>query len=242
MSPFRTSLEGFRLRSRSELDPTYHQERIRQERQKWEDRERLKDMKRAKEEMKRRERADAKEAQRYEREQARLYKEAAALAKKDPTGLVSRRNSTHLGLGSATTPAAMTSAIDPQFRDDAAHPVNSGSACSAAKYMENSYVGPSKSKKTRVAQRKQKKLQARVQHISRSTIDPATAEKPAFVSDPHQDAAGNEEPKPDDQGAQGVAFNLAKRPSAKRRTQSAWTSFMLWFRTRILRLQTKLEI
>ncbi|KAL2757075.1 hypothetical protein ACRALDRAFT_1062689 [Sodiomyces alcalophilus JCM 7366] len=241
MSPFRTSLEGFRLRSRSEVDPAYHQERIRQERQKWEDRERLKDMKRAKEEMKRRERADAKEAQRYEREQARIYKEAVALAKMDPEGLVSRTSTSHAG---AAALARISTDIDPQVEVEAeakARPVNAGSARFAAKYMENSYVSPPQSKKARAAQRKQKKLQARVQHISRSTIDPATAEKLAFVSHEHQDAAG-QEPRPDDQDAQDVAFNAHRRPSAKRRTQGAWTSFMLWFRTRILRLQTKLDI
>lgn len=208
MSPFRTSLEGFRLRSRSEVDPTDRMERIRQERQKWEERERAKDRKRSKGESKRRGRADAKQAHKIEREQAHFSKEVAALSSMESKGLWIQPSSSGLD-----SPVAALDLDEPE-------------------------ASPPGTKKIHVAQRKQKKLQPRSQSNSPSTMDSAAAEKFAYSArDPGQQSAAAAA-----HGAQGVSFHVPKRASTKRKTQGAWTSFMLWFRTRILRLQTKLEM
>ncbi|KAL9480175.1 hypothetical protein ACSS6W_004961 [Trichoderma asperelloides] len=72
ISPFRTSLDmnGFRLRSRSEMDTVSRQEQVREARRKFEAKEREKEEKYAREQIRKRERADAKEAQKTERAQA----------------------------------------------------------------------------------------------------------------------------------------------------------------------------
>lgn len=72
ISPFRTSLDmnGFRLRSRSEMDTVSRQEQVREARRKFEAKEREKEEKYAREQVRKRERAGAKEAQKTERAQA----------------------------------------------------------------------------------------------------------------------------------------------------------------------------
>lgn len=71
ISPFRTSLDmnGFRLRSRSEMDTVSRQEQVREARRKFEAKEREKEEKYAREQIRKQERADAKEAQKTERAQ-----------------------------------------------------------------------------------------------------------------------------------------------------------------------------
>ena len=69
MSPLRSSLDmsGFRLRSRSSLDTATRQEQVRQARRKFEEKERVKEEKYVREQIRKRERADTKEAQRHMR-------------------------------------------------------------------------------------------------------------------------------------------------------------------------------
>ncbi|KAL6876742.1 hypothetical protein J3F83DRAFT_418556 [Trichoderma novae-zelandiae] len=76
ISPFRTSLDmnGFRLRSRSEMDSSTRQEQVREARRKFEAKEKEKEEKYAREQIKKRERADAKEAHKMERAQAQKRK------------------------------------------------------------------------------------------------------------------------------------------------------------------------
>ncbi|KAL7817400.1 hypothetical protein V8C26DRAFT_434776 [Trichoderma gracile] len=76
ISPFRTSLDmnGFRLRSRSEMDSSTRQEQVREARRKFEAKEKEKEEKYAREQIKKRERADAKEAHKIERAQAQKRK------------------------------------------------------------------------------------------------------------------------------------------------------------------------
>jgi len=79
MSPLRTSLDAMgiptpRLRSRSEVDTAVRQEQIRQARRKFEERERVKELKYEREEVERRNRQANKEAARIERETKEWYK------------------------------------------------------------------------------------------------------------------------------------------------------------------------
>ncbi|KAG5984471.1 hypothetical protein E4U55_004594 [Claviceps digitariae] len=74
MSPLRHSLDmgGFRLRSRSELDTSTHQEHVLEARRKFEAKERAKEEKYAREQHRKRERAESKETHRLEKTQSRL--------------------------------------------------------------------------------------------------------------------------------------------------------------------------
>ena len=68
-SPLRSSLDmnGFRLRSRSDLDTMTHQEQVRDARRKFEEKEKQKEEKYAREQLRKQERADSREAHRLER-------------------------------------------------------------------------------------------------------------------------------------------------------------------------------
>ncbi|KAH6609201.1 hypothetical protein Trco_002547 [Trichoderma cornu-damae] len=136
ISPFRTSLDmnGFRIRSRSEMDTATRQEQVREARRKFEAKEKEKEEKYAREQIRKRERADAKEAQ---------------------------RRKTSFGHTSALSSARNSSSVREKTESD---PLNGGSA----------------------------------------------------------------------QGAQPQAPSRSK--SAKRRTNSLWTAFILWLRTRLLKL------
>ncbi|KOS19142.1 hypothetical protein ESCO_000523 [Escovopsis weberi] len=76
LSPFRTSMDlnGFRIRSRSDVDTHARQEQVREARRKFEAKQKEKDEKYAREQVRKRERADAKEALKFERQQAQRRK------------------------------------------------------------------------------------------------------------------------------------------------------------------------
>ncbi|KAL0935396.1 uncharacterized protein CTRU02_209987 [Colletotrichum truncatum] len=180
MSPLRTSLEGFRLRSRSEIDSNFHQERIREERRRWEEKERAKEAKKAREDMRKRERENFKEAQRYEKEQHMLHQEQQAQAKREAKDAARKQSFTI-----------------------------------SARNSSSEMIRPS---------------------ISRKKTAP-DAEKVAmgelgFASRNYESTNQGQAPVADEATIDGPRRSL----TAKRKTQGAWTSFVLWFRTRILRL------
>ncbi|KAL7939469.1 hypothetical protein V8C35DRAFT_9244 [Trichoderma chlorosporum] len=144
ISPFRTSLDmnGFRLRSRSEMDMSTRQEQVREARRKFEAKEKEKEEKYAREQIRKRERADAKEAHKNERAQAQKRK-------------------TSFGHTSTLSSARNSSSVREKTESD---PLNGGQA------QDAQFQPPSRSK------------------------------------------------------------------TAKRRTNSLWTAFMLWLRTRLLKL------
>ncbi|KAJ8117801.1 hypothetical protein ONZ43_g4117 [Nemania bipapillata] len=80
MSPLRTSLDGgfARIRSKSDLDTATRAEHLRAARKKFEIKERIKDEKYAREEIKRREREENKRAHELEKKLAAEYKEQLA--------------------------------------------------------------------------------------------------------------------------------------------------------------------
>ncbi|KAM0466884.1 hypothetical protein ACHAPV_000394 [Trichoderma viride] len=145
ISPFRTSLDmnGFRLRSRSEMDTVSRQEQVREARRKFEAKEREKEEKYAREQIRKRERADAKEAQKTERAQASKRK-------------------TSFGHTSTLSSARNSSSVREKNESE---PLNGGD-----RVADEQFQAPSRSK------------------------------------------------------------------TAKRRTNSLWTAFILWLRTRLLKL------
>lgn len=145
ISPFRTSLDvnGFRLRSRSEMDTVSRQEQVREARRKFEAKEREKEEKYAREQIRKRERADAKEAQKTERAQASKRK-------------------TSFGHTSTLSSARNSSSVREKNESE---PLNGG-----GRAADEQFQAPSRSK------------------------------------------------------------------TAKRRTNSLWTAFILWLRTRLLKL------
>ncbi|KAJ0297249.1 hypothetical protein COL516b_010828 [Colletotrichum fioriniae] len=187
MSPLRTSIDGFRLRSRSELDSNYHQERIRQERRRWEEKERQKSEKKDKKDMRDRERADFKEAQRYEREQHQMMKREAKEAARKQSFSHSTRNSS------------------------------------------SDIIRPSISRKKTPSDAK--KATADAEKLAMGAQGDV-----GFASRNYASTNQGQEPVADE-----LMFEGPRRSqTAKRKTQGAWTSFVLWFRTRILRLQTNM--
>ncbi|TDZ20608.1 hypothetical protein Cob_v006778 [Colletotrichum orbiculare MAFF 240422] len=178
MSPLRTSLEGFRLRSRSEIDSYYHQERIREERRRWEEKETAKEAKRAREDMRKRERANTKDAERIMKEQQRLYQEHQN--QKSSSRKKSFSNSAH-----------------------------------SARNSSSDLIRPSVSRK---------KTAPDAEKLAMGEL--------GFASRNYENTDEGEAPVADEGTFEGPRRSL----TAKRKTQSAWTSFVLWFRTRVLRL------
>lgn len=168
MSPLRTSLDmnGFRIRSRSEVDTATRQEHVREARRKFEEKERAKEEKYAREQIRKQERAESKEAHR--------------LAKSYSHG---RKGS----LGNSRISCDRTSS-----KSDI-RPVPS---------RKNTGNGTSENEKVGFATR------------SYDTVK--TAQTPASR-------------------AEHVHFASTRR-STKRRTTGTWTAFVLWLRTRLLKL------
>jgi hypothetical protein len=173
MSPLRSSLDvnGFRLRSRSDIDTATRQEQVRQARRKFEEKEKVKEEKYAREQVKKRERADTKEAQRFERAQAQIRK----------------GSSSNVGLASGRT-------------------------------SSSTEARPSASRKS-----------------TNNTRFDSSAEKLEFTSRGYDSVASGQTPNA---RADSVAFESSKksRTTTKRKTMGAWTAFVLWFRTRLLKM------
>lgn len=155
LSPLRNSLDisGFRLRSRSEVDTRSHQEQVRDARRKYQEKEKAKDEKYARQQLRRRERHDPN------RERAKIRK---------PT--------------TSSTSTAKSSAASSRY---------------AGSHTEG----------------------------SREKLD--------FTSSAYDHAPTGQTPARADE----VQFQRPKRrKSAKHKTNGVFTAFMLWFRTRLLRL------
>jgi hypothetical protein len=176
MSPIRSSLDGFRMRSRSDMDTATRQEHVRQARRKFDEKEKAKEEKYAREQVKKRERADTKEAQRIER-----------------------------GHGQVRKGSFGTSGI---------------ASCRTSSSTEARPSGPRKSTSNN--------------HSSTTRLDDS-AEKLGFSSRGYDSVASGQSPqaRTDDADFDGSA---RKTRTAKHKTTSTWTAFVLWFRTRLLKI------
>ncbi|KAI0839309.1 hypothetical protein F5Y06DRAFT_286774 [Hypoxylon sp. FL0890] len=206
MSPLRSSFDtaGFpRLRAKSDLDTATRAEHLREARRKFELREKAKEEKYAREEIKRRERADNKRALELEKNAAALFKEqmaakarleAAELAEAIARGKHNRKFSA-ASSGRPSLTVSRTSLSRPgTSRKNAPSPLGEAETFASSKYDSLDARSP-----------------------------------PAFGYE-----AGS---------AQGVVFQSPKRKNtAKNKTQSTWTMFILWLRTKLLRLTYEMDI
>ncbi|KAI1641330.1 hypothetical protein F4809DRAFT_4795 [Biscogniauxia mediterranea] len=209
MTPLRSSFDASsfpRLRAKSDLDTATRAEHLRAARRKFEMRERAKEEKYAREEIKRRERADNKRAQELERQAAALHKEQMAVKARQDAAELEEA----MSRGKHTRKASMTSSGRPSM----------------------SFSRPSLS----------------ISRPSLSLVRPSTPRRstPTPLGEPEKFASSNYEcldaQSPpafgtEAGGARRVNFhNVKRRNTAKRKTQSSWTEFILWLRTKLLRM------
>ncbi|KAI1119182.1 hypothetical protein F5Y14DRAFT_124410 [Nemania sp. NC0429] len=201
MSPLRTSLDsGFhRLRAKSDLDTLTRSEHLRAARRKFEIKERAKDEKYAREEIKRRERAENKRAQELEKRLAAEYKEQLARKAREEAAeleeaLQRGKHNRKVSIASSGRPSLSIPRPSLSIgRPSTSRKNTTGQASDSEKFMSSSY-------------------------------DNTDAQNPPT----HGRAAGT---------AHAVQFTAPKRKNtAKKKTQGAWTAFILWLRTKLLRM------
>ncbi|KAI0108955.1 hypothetical protein GGR51DRAFT_115450 [Nemania sp. FL0031] len=197
MSPLRSSLDsGFRLRSKSDLDASTRAEHLRAARRKFEMKERLKDEKYAREQIKRREREDNKRAHEIEKQLAAQHKEQlAARAREEAAELEEalQRGKHNRKVSIASSGRPSLSIARPSLslgRPSTSRKNTSSQMGESEKFMSNSYES----------------------------------------TDPHRLPTYGRD-------AGSVQFTAPRRKNtAKRKTHSAWTAFILWLRTKLLRM------
>ncbi|KAI1105571.1 hypothetical protein F4804DRAFT_350345 [Jackrogersella minutella] len=196
MSPLRSSFDaaGFpRLRAKSDLDTATRAEHLREARRKFELREKAKEEKYAREEIKRRERADNKRALELEKHAAALYKE-------------------HMVVKARQEAAELEEAIARGKQNRKFSGTSSGRPSLAISRTSMSRPGTSRKNAPSPL--------AEADKFASSNYDSIDAKSPP--------AFGNEAG-----GAQGVVFQSPRRKNtAKKKTQSTWTMFILWLRTK----------
>lgn len=212
MSPLRNSFDAAsfpRLRSRSELDSAARAESIRAARRKFEERERAKEEKYDREMIKKRERRDNKEASRIEKEAA--ARKASITGSETTRSVLSRKSTTtDLTISTGRSGGSRKSTIASSRRDVSSASFWAPPRSSTSGARRNTDEMPSSAEKIGFAARKYETV-------------PATQAPPAFVGP----------------GVDDVRFEPA-RPrrsnTAKRKTQGYWQGFILWFRTKLLRI------
>ncbi|KAK3382494.1 hypothetical protein B0T24DRAFT_587243 [Lasiosphaeria ovina] len=242
MLPIRSSLEsaGFpRLRSRSELDTVARAENIRAARRKFEERERAKEEKYDREMIKKRERRDNKEASRIEKEAAARktsfngseVARPSASRKTTPTNLSTSSAPVmgsggmggSLGKGSWVRSAPATSS-----RDDISSASFLGFGSSVAASLGG--AGPIGGGGGGGGGGTPKQKRA----------EPVMEEKQmAFVGRKYESVPPTQAPPAFGTGVDDVRFEQARprrSSTAKKRTQSYWQGFILWLRTKLLRM------
>ncbi|KAK0657717.1 hypothetical protein B0T16DRAFT_386206 [Cercophora newfieldiana] len=217
MSPLRSSLEaaGFpRLRSRSELDTAARAENIRAARRKFEERERAKEEKYDREMVRKRERRDNKQASRVEKESARKASSSeerpSPLPTIPPTSQkpAASRKSTPTNLSAASAPTTIATGGGLSFGKGFW-----GGGNGSRDALQDETVTGEKPPMTFASRQYE-------------SVPPGQASPPSFGPAPPP-------------GASGVRFEQARprrSSNAKRRTQSYWQGFILWLRTKFLRM------
>ncbi|KAI1766128.1 hypothetical protein GGR53DRAFT_233994 [Hypoxylon sp. FL1150] len=210
MSPFRASFDtaGFpRLRAKSDLDTATRAEHLREARRKFELREKAKEEKYAREEIKRRERADNKRALEIEKQE----KHAAALHKE------------MMAAKARAESAEIREAMARGKHNRKFSSTSSGRPSMAASRTSMSRPGTSRKNAPSPLAEGGEGL-AEAEKFASSNYDSMDASSPPAFG---REAGG---------AAQDVVFESPKRKNtAKKKTQSTWTMFILWLRTKILR-------
>ncbi|KAK3393813.1 hypothetical protein B0H63DRAFT_28959 [Podospora didyma] len=225
MSPIRSSLEaaGFpRLRSRSELDTAARAENIRAARRKFEERERAKEEKYDREMIKKRERRDNKEATRIEQaaRKSSLSNEAAvrpSISRKSTSKNLSTSSAPVIvggDGGGGGTKGSWAARTTNSSRDD----------------ISASFLGFGSSITTSTGL---------ISGPKRKHSDSVIEEKMSFASRKYESVPPDQSPPAFGSGVDDVRFEQA-RPrrgsTAKKKTQSYWQGFVLWLRTKLLRI------
>ncbi|KAI0860134.1 hypothetical protein F4860DRAFT_229089 [Xylaria cubensis] len=202
MSPLlRTSLDGAfpRLRAKSDLDTATRAEHLRAARRKFEIKERAKDEKYAREEIKRRERADNKRALEIEKALAAHHKEQLAARAREEV-------------------AELEEALQRGKHNRKVSAASSGRPSLSIPRPSLSLGRPSMSRKNTSTQMSES------EKFMSSAYDNTDPRSPPIYGI----EAG---------AAHSVRFASPKRKNkAKKKTQGAWTAFILWLRTRLLRM------
>ncbi|KAK4231230.1 hypothetical protein QBC38DRAFT_506945 [Podospora fimiseda] len=212
MSPLRSSLDmaGFpRLRSRSEMDTVSRAENIRAARRKFEEREKIKEEKYDREMIKKRERRDTKEAARIEKGETIR------------TGI--HRKNTGSSLGSISSPKASTFSRKGASWTDGAGYAGHSSRNDLSAVLEHGHAS------------------APVGGVigRRHTDSPSTEKHMGFMSRKYETVPLEIAPVFVGPGVDEVRFEPARprrTSKTKRRTQGYWQEFLLWLRTKLLRL------
>lgn len=226
MSPLRTSLDltsGFpRLRSRStEIDSAARLEKIRNARRKFEEKERANQEKHDRELIKKRERKDTKEASRIEKESARQ-----ASLSDIPRPSMSRK-ATASSVASIKVPTRTASGFSFTKNGSGGSSKTSrskGDVTASSFWDRSSTIGPATNPTSGDNSQPEMSEKHDIGFASRkyesTPVDQAAP--PAFVTNP----------------VDHVKFEQTRRRSSgpKRRTQNYWQEFILWLRTKILRL------
>ncbi|KAJ2982914.1 hypothetical protein NUW58_g6344 [Xylaria curta] len=201
MSPLRTSLDGGfpRLRAKSDLDTATRAEHLRAARKKFEIKERAKDEKYAREEIKRRERADNKRALELEKQLAAGYKkQLAAKAREEAAELEEA-----LQRGKHSRKVSIASSGRPSL----------------------SMPRPS--------------LTLGRPSTSRKNTSTPLGESEKFMSSSYDNTGPRSPPIAGVEAGAAHSARLApkRKSKAKKKTQGAWTAFILWLRTKLLRMK-----
>ncbi|KAK3388131.1 hypothetical protein B0T20DRAFT_110025 [Sordaria brevicollis] len=226
MSPLRTSLDltsGFpRLRSRStEIDSAARLEKIRNARRKFEEKERANQEKYDRELIKKRERKDTKEASRIEKESARKSSLSDL-----PRPSMSRK-ATATSIASITGPTRTASGFSFTKNGSGNSSKTSrskGDVTASSFWDRSSTIGPATNPTSGENSQPEMSEKHGLGFASRkyesTPVDQAAP--PAFVANP----------------VDHVKFEQTRRRSSgpKRKTQNYWQEFILWLRTKILRL------
>ncbi|KAK0664589.1 hypothetical protein QBC41DRAFT_17589 [Cercophora samala] len=215
MSPLRSSLDmaNFpRLRSRSELDTANRAEKIRAARRKFEERENIKEEKYDREMIKKRERRDTKEASRIEK---------GAPARPS----IHRKNTGNSLSNVISPPAHASSGIQAVFgRKGASWTEGTAVSNSSRQDLDGAYTSSSA---------------PQVGTINRRHTDSPSAEEQMRFMSRKYDSVPLETPPAFGPNVDAVRFEQTRprRGSGpKRKTQSYWAGFVLWLRTKLLRL------
>lgn len=197
-----------RLRAKSDIDTATRQDHLREARRKFEAREQAKEEKHAREQIKRREREDNKRALEAERQAKAQRKE---------------REAARLALEAAE----MAEAALPHNKQHNRKSSGNSSGRPSTSRMRSSRTISQQQQREREREREQLEQQQ--------------------VQDPEKFASGNyESMETRTPPAFGQRAGTARTPSyeaprrtqtAKRKTHGAWTAFILWLRTRLLRLK-----
>ncbi|KAK0745790.1 hypothetical protein B0T18DRAFT_137191 [Schizothecium vesticola] len=214
MSPLRSSLEavGFpRLRSRSELEPIVRPADVREARRRFEERERAKEEKHDREMIRKRERRDNKQASKIERESRKSSVSEVDEHRHNP--------------GKPKRPLASRKSGTPS---SASATVSASSAGGST--TQGFWPGPNSSRDA-LRDELNEKQAAGAGFASRKyeSVPDGQLSPPVFGPAPPP-------------GVGDVRFEQARprrSSNAKRKTQGMWQNFMLWLRTKILRMSGK---